>query len=301
MDNTETISEILSKYENNGSSKNLEKLLNFGKLGGSGKLIIYPVDQGFEHGPDRSFSINPKAYDPHYHISFAIEAGMSAFAAPLGMIESGTSTFADKIPFILKCNSSNSLTNIKDQALTGNVEDALRLKCIGVGFTIYPGSEFNFKLMEQACDLFRAAKNAGLITVLWSYARGSMSKKGETAVNIISYAAHMACLCGAHIVKVKLPTSFLEEDPTKDSFIKNNIKIDSAVDRVKLIKKSCFNGRRIVVFSGGEAKNDEELLNEVKVIKEGNGNGSIVGRNCFQRPRDKALELINNMINIYKN
>ena len=128
-----------------------------------------------------------------------------------------------------------------------------------------------------------------------------MSKKGETAVNIISYAAHMACLCGAHIVKVKLPTSFLEEDPTKDSFIKNNIKIDSAVDRVKLIKKSCFNGRRIVVFSGGEAKNDEELLNEVKAIKEGNGNGSIVGRNCFQRPRDKALELINNMINIYKN
>ena len=301
--NNAIISEILSKYEvdNEVSSLiNLEKLLNFGRLGGTGKLIIYPVDQGFEHGPDRSFSINPEAYDPHYHINFAISAGMSAFAAPLGMIESGVSTFANKIPFILKCNSSNSLTNIKSQALTGSVKDALRLNCIGVGFTIYPGSEYNYKLIEQACNLFREAKKARLITVLWSYARGSMSKKGETAVNIISYAAHMACLCGAHVVKVKLPTSFLEEDATKDVFIKNNIKIDTAIDRVKLIKKSCFNGKRIVVFSGGEAKNDNELLEEVKAIKEGGGNGSIVGRNCFQRPRDKALKLINSIINIYE-
>ena len=297
------IRKIIKNYESdNGKTiENLVKLLNFGRLGGTGRLIIYPVDQGFEHGPDRSFSINPEAYDPHYHISFAIDAGMSAFAAPLGMIESGASTFAKNIPFILKCNSSNSLTNIKDQAITGNVQDALRLNCIGVGFTIYPGSEFNFRLIEEACTLFREAKKAGLITVLWSYARGSLSKKGETAINIISYAAHMACLCGAHIVKVKLPTSYLEEDPTKDVFIKNNIKIDSAVDRVKIIKRSCFNGRRIVVFSGGESKNDSDLLKEVQAIKEGGGNGSIVGRNCFQRPRNKALELINNMINIYEN
>ena len=297
------ISKIIKNYEsdNEKTLENLAKLLNFGRLGGTGRLIIYPVDQGFEHGPDRSFSINPEAYDPHYHISFAIDAGMSAFAAPLGMIESGASTFAKNIPFILKCNSSNSLTNIKDQAMTGNVQDALRLNCIGVGFTIYPGSEFNFRLIEEACTLFREAKKAGLITVLWSYARGSLSKKGETAINIISYAAHMACLCGAHIVKVKLPTSYLEEDPTKDVFIKNNIKIDSAVDRVKIIKRSCFNGRRIVVFSGGESKNDSDLLKEVQAIKEGGGNGSIVGRNCFQRPRNKALELINNMINIYEN
>ena len=150
------------------------------------------------------------------------------------------STFAKKIPLILKCNSSNSLTNIKDQALTGNVNDALRLNCIGVGFTIYPGSEFNFKLIEQACNLFREAKKAGLITVLWSYARGNISKKGETAVNIISYAAHMACLCGAHIIKVKLPTSYLEEDPTKDAFIKNNIEIDTATRSSKDYKKKLF-------------------------------------------------------------
>tara|TARA_Y100000590_G_scaffold395405_1_gene475359 strand:- start:1651 stop:2568 length:918 start_codon:yes stop_codon:yes gene_type:complete len=295
--------EILDKYEENeqNTKNNLKVLLNSGKLAGTGKLIIYPVDQGFEHGPDRSFSINPDAYDPHYHISFAIEAGMSAFAAPLGMIESGYISYSNKIPFILKCNSSNSLGSIKDQAITGNVKDALRLNCIGVGFTIYPGSEFNFKLIEQAVALFREAKDAGLITVLWSYPRGSMSKKGETAINIISYAAHMACLCGAHIIKVKLPTAYLEDDPTKDVFIKNNIKINTPEERVKLIKKSCFNGRRIVVFSGGEAKNDSDLLDEVRAINAGGGNGSIVGRNCFQRPREKALNLINQMINIYNN
>ena len=300
--NSKLVNNIIKNYESDNprSLDNLSKILNFGKLGGTGKLIIYPVDQGFEHGPDRSFSGNPGAYDPHYHINFAIEAGMSAFAAPLGMIESGYSTFAEKIPYILKCNSSNSLTNIKDQALTGNVEDAIRLGCVGVGFTIYPGSEFNHKLMEQACGLFRDAKEAGLITVLWSYARGDISKKGETAINIISYAAHMACLCGAHIVKVKLPTSYLEEDPTKDSFVKNNIKIESAEDRVRIIKRSCFNGRRIVIFSGGEAKNDDELLKEIQSIKDGGGNGSIVGRNCFQRPKNKALELIDKMISIYK-
>ncbi len=303
MNNT-VVNEILSKYEvdNKVSSlTNLEKLLNFGRLGGTGRLIIYPVDQGFEHGPDRSFGINPEAYDPHYHVQFAIDAGMSAFAAPLGMIESGVSTFANKIPFILKCNSSNSLTSIKDQAVTGNIRDALRLNCIGVGFTIYPGSEYNYKLIEQACNLFREAKEAGLITVLWSYARGSMSKKGETAINIISYAAHMACLCGAHIIKVKLPTSYLEDDPTKDAFIKNNIEIDTALDRVKVIKRSCFNGRRIVVFSGGEAKNDDELLSEVKAIKQGGGNGSIVGRNCFQRTKKEALILLDKMFSIYEN
>ena len=300
--NSPTVRNILSGYEsdNDKTLQNLSKLLNFGKLGGTGKLIILPVDQGFEHGPDRSFSINPDSYDPHYHISLAVEAGLSAFAAPLGMIEAGATTFQDKVPFILKCNSSNSFTNIINQAITANVHDALRLNCIGVGFTIYPGSEFNFELIEEACQLFQEAKKAGLITVLWSYARGNMSKKGETAINVISYAAHIAALCGAHVIKVKLPTSYLEENETKAAFLSNNIKIDTATDRVKHIKKCCFNGKRIVVFSGGEAKNDEELIKEIRAIKDGGGNGSIIGRNSFQRSRDKGLNLLKKIISIYK-
>ncbi len=297
------IKKILSYYEsdNEDTLLQLSKLLNHGQLSGTGKLIILPVDQGFEHGPDRSFSMNPDAYDPHYHFQLAIDAGLSAFAAPLGLLEAGVNTFKNKVPLILKCNSANSLSGIKDQAITGSIEDAIRLECSGVGFTIYPGSEYNYQLMEEACELFRKAKQAGLFTVLWSYPRGDISKKGETAINIVSYAAHMASLCGAHIIKVKLPSIYLEEDATKNSFINNKIQIENLTNRVKHIKKSCFNGRRIVLFSGGEAKNDDELFNEIKAIKNGGGNGSIIGRNSFQRPKKKAIELLNKIISIYKN
>ena len=301
--NNAIIKKILSYYEsdNEDTLLQLSKLLNHGQLSGTGKLIILPVDQGFEHGPDRSFAMNPDAYDPHYHFQLAIDAGLSAFAAPLGLLEAGAGTFKKKLPLILKCNSANSLSDIKDQAITGSIEDAVRLGCSGVGFTIYPGSEYNYELMEEACKLFKKAKQAGLFTVLWSYPRGNISKKGETAINIVSYAAHMASLCGAHIIKVKLPSIYLEEDATKNSFIDNKIQIENLINRVKHIKKSCFSGRRIVLFSGGEAKNDEELFNEIKAIKEGGGNGSIIGRNSFQRPRKKAIELLNKIISIYKN
>ena len=148
---TQRVRKMLDWYEsdNPGTKGNLARILMEGKLGGSGKLVILPVDQGFEHGPARSFAPNPPAYDPHYHFSLAIEAGLSAFAAPLGMIEAGAGSFAGAIPTILKVNSSNSLATNKDQAVTGGVDDALRLGCAAIGFTIYPGSEYAFEQMEE--------------------------------------------------------------------------------------------------------------------------------------------------------
>ena len=302
MKTNKKIKSILKNYEsdNGATLKNLNRIFMTGGLAGTGKLIILPVDQGFEHGPDRSFAMNANAYDPHYHFKLGIDAGMSAFAAPLGMLESGVDTFKNKIPLILKCNSSNSLTKSPDQAITGSVKEAKRLKCSAVGFTIYPGSDKIYEMMEEARALFEEAKGSGLATVLWSYPRGNISKEGETALNIISYAAHMAALCGAHIIKVKLPRNFLEDDATKEAFVKNNIKMNELSDRVRHIVKSCFNGRRIVVFSGGEAKNDSELLSEIKAIKKGGGFGSIIGRNSFQRPKPQALKLLKSIINIYK-
>jgi len=302
MINTDIVKSILKNYESDNLStlENLNKIFMTGKLSGTGKLIILPVDQGFEHGPDRSFAINPEAYDPHYHFKLAIDAGMSAFAAPLGMIESAINTYKNKIPLILKCNSSNSLTKLSDQAITGSVKEALRLNCNAIGFTIYPGSEKIYEMIEEAKELFEEAKNAGLVCVLWSYPRGNMSKQGETAMNIVSYAAHMAALCGAHIIKVKLPSNYLEPDATKDAYINNKIEIDELWKRVKHIVKCCFNGRRVVVFSGGEAKNDEELINEIRAINKGGGFGSIIGRNSFQRPKEKAIKLISDIIDIYK-
>ncbi len=296
------ISAILKNYEsdNPGTKTNLYRILNHGKLAGTGKMIILPVDQGFEHGPGRSFAMNEAAYDPHYHFKLAIESGVNAFAAPLGLLEAGASTYAGQIPLILKINSSNSLVKSIDQAVTGSIKDALRLGCVGIGFTIYPGSEKSLEMMEELKKLIKKAKSKGLVVVVWAYARGNVSKEGETALDTISYGVHMAALLGAHIIKVKLPTDYLENKDAKPIYEKNNVKRSTLSDRVKHVKQCCFNGRRLVIFSGGAAKSDEDVFDDAKAIVEGGGSGSIIGRNSFQRPKNEALELLNKLIAIYK-
>ena len=260
------------------------------------------LEEGFEHGPARSFAPNPDAYDPHYHFQLAIDAGLNAYAAPLGMIEAGADSFAGAIPTILKVNSCNSLApGIKDQAITGSVKDALRLGCSAIGFTIYPGSDKAFDMMQEIKEMAEEAKSYGLAVVIWSYPRGGeLSKNGETAIDITAYAAHMAALLGAHIIKVKPPTEHLEQEEAKKVYEKENIAIGTLADRIKHIKQSSFNGRRIVVFSGGGAKGTDALLNEIRSIRDGGGNGSIIGRNTFQRPREEALSLLNDIIKIYQ-
>lgn len=293
------IQEILSHYDsdNPGTKANLYRILMHGKLASTGRLVILPVDQGFEHGPDKSFGKNPAAYDPHYHYELAIEAGLSAYAAPLGMLESGAGQFAGQIPTILKLNSSNSLLSkslAPDQAITGSVDDALRLGCAAVGMTIYPGSDKSTDMIEEAREIIREAKSKGLATVIWSYPRGvSLSKEEETALDVCSYAAHIAALIGAHIIKVKIPSMHIM---SKDS----NIAAPSALtEAIKYVVRSCFNGKRIVVFSGGLAKTSEEILKEVKAIMEAGGNGSIIGRNSFQRPKKEALDLLGKVCGVY--
>ena len=275
-----------------------------GKLGGTGRLIILPVDQGFEHGPARSFAVNPEAYDPEYHLNLAIDAGLSAFAAPLGLIETFASSYAGQIPLILKINSSNSLSRNSDaptQAITGSISEAIRLGCSAIGFTIYPGSDDSLNMISEIQELAAEAKSHGLAVVVWSYPRGgNISKEGETAVDIVSYAAHMAALIGAHIIKVKPPTEFLEDINAKKVYVDNKIPISTLRDRIKNVVDSCFQGKRIVIFSGGTAKNTEGLLNEIREIYNGGGFGSIIGRNSFQRPKKEALVLLSQIIDIYK-
>jgi len=301
---TSQVKAILDNYEsdNPGTKANLARILMTGKLGGTGKMVILPVDQGFEHGPARSFAPNPAAYDPHYHFQLAIDAGLNAYAAPLGMIEAGAGTFAGAIPTILKLNSSNSLATEKDQAVTGSVNDALRLGCSAIGFTIYPGSEYAFDQMEELRALAEEAKDAGLAVVVWSYPRGPMlDKAAETAVDICAYAAHMAALMGAHIIKVKPPTAVVSLEAAKKTYATQNIDISTMAARVKHVVQCCFNGRRIVVFSGGEFGGDVNALYEgIRGVYQGGANGSIIGRNTFQRPRDKALALLDGIIGIYQ-
>ncbi|WP_420140508.1 class I fructose-bisphosphate aldolase [Sphingomonas sp.] len=298
---TPIVRAILDKYEsdNPGVKTNLARILMQGDLGGTGKLVILPVDQGFEHGPARSFAPNPAGYDPHYHYQLAIDARLSAYAAPLGPLEAGADTFAGQIPTILKVNSSNSWATSNDQAVTGTVGDALRLGCAAIGFTIYPGSDDIFEQMEEIRELSAEAKAVGIATVIWSYPRGGkLSKEGELALDVGAYAAHMAALLGAHIIKVKLPTAHIEQEEAKKAY--EGTDWSNQADRVRHVVQASFAGRRIVVFSGGASKGSDAVYQDARDILAGGGNGSIIGRNSFQRPREEALDLLAKIVRIYK-
>ena len=301
---TERVREILSWYagSNPGVLNNLARMLNHGVLGGTGKMVILPVDQGFEHGPARSFAPNPAGYDPHYHFKLAIESGCNAYAAPLGFLEAGAGQYAGRIPLILKLNNHDVLHEEKDPlpAVTGSVKDALRLGCSAIGFTIYPGSSHCTHMYEQLRALGEEAKASGLAVVVWSYPRGSaLSKEGETAMDVVAYAAQIACQLGAHIVKVKLPTAHLEQAAAKKVYESEQIPIKTLSERVKHVVQSSFNGRRIVIFSGGAKSEDKNVFEEVRAIRDGGGFGSIIGRNSFQRPKPEALKFLGTVMGIY--
>jgi fructose-bisphosphate aldolase, class I len=298
------IREILSWYgsDNAGTRTNLARLLNHGRLAGTGRLVILPVDQGFEHGPGRSFAPNPPGYNPHYHFGLAIEAGCNAYAAPLGFLEAGASQYAGAVPLILKLNNHDMLHEDKDPlpAVTGSVKEALRLGCVAVGFTIYPGSVHCGRMYEQLREIAEEAKNAGLVVVVWSYPRGSsLSKEGETAIDVVAYAAQIAAQLGAHIIKVKLPTAHLEQAAAKKVYEAEQVPIKTLSERVKHVVQSAFAGRRIVIFSGGPKGDDKTFFEEVRAIRDGNGFGSIIGRNSFQRPKADAIKFLQTVMGIY--
>ena len=305
MPSTDRVKQILSWYgsDNPGTKANLFRMMNTGALAGTGKFVILPVDQGFEHGPARSFAPNPDAYDPDYHYQLAIDSGCNAYAAPLGFLEAGADKFAGQIPTILKLNNSDTLAKVDQpcSAVTGSVEDALRLGCAAIGFTIYPGSGMRNVMYEELRELILEAKAVGLPTVLWAYPRGAgLSKDGETAVDICAYAAQISAQLGAHVIKIKPPKDFIEQAEAKKVFEKYSIPTKTMADRVRHCVQSAFNGKRIVIFSGGEAKATDALLEEVKGLADGGAFGSIMGRNAFQRPRAEAIKLLHDVQAVFK-
>ena len=298
------VATILSWYasDNPGTRANLVRMMNHGRLAGTGKMVILPVDQGFEHGPARSFAPNPAGYDPHYHFQLALDAGCNAYAAPLGQLEAGAADFAGQVPLILKLNNSDSLLGSTDpcSAVTGSVDDALRLGCAAIGYTIYPGSGHRNRMYEDLRELTAEAKAKGLAVVTWSYPRGAgLSKAGETGIDVVAYAAHIAAQLGAHVVKVKPPTAHIEQDAARKVYDKHGIAVGSMAERVRHVVQSTFGGRRIVIFSGGEAKGEADILAEIQGIHDGGGFGSIMGRNAFQRPHAESVALLHKIMDIY--
>src|SRR5260370_18204855 len=298
------IREILSWYasENPGVRTNLARMLNHGRLGGTGKMVILPVDQGFEHGRARSFAPNPAGYDPRYHFQLAIEAGCNAYAAPLGFLEAGVSDYCGDVPLILKCNNHDVLNDERDpiSAVTSGVSDALRLGCVAVGFTIYPGSAERTEMYQQLRELTEEAKAAGLAVVVWSYPRGGhLSKEGETAVDVVAYAAQIAAQLGADIIKVKLPSEKVELPEAQKVYQKYEIPISTLAERVHHVVQSSFDGRRIVIFSGGSYAADQQFFDEPPAIRDGGGFGSPIGPNSFQRKKQNGLKFLGAVMGNY--
>jgi class I fructose-bisphosphate aldolase len=305
MAHTDRVRQILSWYgsDNPGTRANLARLLNHGRLAGTGKMVILPVDQGFEHGPARSFAPNPAGYDPDYHVQLAIDSGCNAYAAPLGFLESVADKFAGQMPLILKVNNSDTLAKVDPcSAITSSVKDAQRLGCTAIGYTIYPGSSLRNQQYENLREMILEAREAGMPSVVWAYPRGAgLSKEGETAVDVAAYAAQIAAQLGAHIIKIKPPTAHVEQAEAKKVIEKYNVPIKTLAERVRHCIKSAFNGKRIVIFSGGENRDAAGLLNDVKQLAEGGAFGSIMGRNAFQRPRPEGMKLLQDVIQIFKN
>ena len=264
-------------------------------------MVILPVDQGFEHGPVRSFAKIPAGNDPRYHFELAVESGCSAHAAPLGALETGAVQFAGQVPLILKLNNSDSLTKGEPcSAITGSIQDALHLGASAIGFTIYPGSALRNQMYEEIRELILEAKSVGLPTIIWSYPRGNgLSKDGETAIDVVAYAAHIACQLGAHIVKVKPPTAHIEQAEAKKVYEAEKIAVGTLTERTRHVVQSCFGGRRIVIFSGGATKSEADVVNEVKELAAGGAFGSIMGRNVFQRPKKEALGLLTKVMDAF--
>jgi class I fructose-bisphosphate aldolase len=301
---TDRVQQILSWYasDNAGTRANLHRMLMTGRIAGTGKMVILPVDQGFEHGPARSFAPNPAGYDPEYHVQLAIDSGCNAYAAPLGFIEAVAHRYAGQIPLILKVNNSDSLAKMPApiSAVTSSVKEAVRLGCSAIGYTIYPGSSARNEQYEALRELTEEAKAHGLVVVVWSYPRGEgISKDGETAIDVAAYAAQIACQLGAHIVKVKPPKIHLEQAEAKKVYEKQQIPIGTLAERVRHVVQASFGGRRIVIFSGGEAKGTDDVLAEVKGLADGGAFGSIMGRNAFQRPKAEAIKLLQDVQDIF--
>jgi fructose-bisphosphate aldolase, class I len=171
---------------------------------------------------------------------------------------------------------------------------------VAVGFTIYPGSSHRLEMYGQIREFAEEAKSAGLAVVIWSYPRGSsLSKEGETAIDVTGYAAHIAAQLGAYIIKVKLPSDHIEQPAAKKVYESAKIPVGTLPERVRHVVQCTFDGRRIVIFSGGVHDTAENLLEEARAIYQGGGFGSIIGRNSFQRTKQDALKLLGQIIDIY--
>ncbi len=292
--------------------RNLGTLYNHGRLGGTGYVSILPVDQGIEHSAAASFAPNPEYFDPARLCDLALAGDCSAIATTLGALGIVSRRYVHRIPFIVKLNHNDLLRypNSFDQQLFASVRQAADLGAVGVGATVYFGSEGSIHQIEEVTAAFAEAHRAGLFTVLWCYLRNDAFVTGgvdyQLSADLTGQANHLGVTIEADIIKQKQPVNnggynvvkFGKTDPR----VYSELTTDHPIDLTRWQVVNCYAGRIGLINSGGESKGDNDLAGAVRtavINKRAGGQGLILGRKAFQRPINEGAALINAVQDVY--
>jgi class I fructose-bisphosphate aldolase len=296
--------------------RNLQQLFDHGRLAGSGYLSILPVDQGIEHSAGASFAPNPDYFDPENIVKLGIEGGCNAVASTLGILGAVARKYAHKIPFIVKVNHNEFLTypNKFDQIMFASVKQAFDMGCVAIGATIYFGSPESSRQIVEVSQVFKAAHDAGLATILWCYTRNPAFKKDKdyhVSADLTGQANHLGVTIEADIIKQKLPVNnggfkalSSKENPygKTDDRIYTELSTEHPIDLTRYQVLNCYMGRAGLINSGGESKGASDLADAVKtavVNKRAGGMGLISGRKAFQRPLKEGAALLQAIQDVY--
>ncbi len=302
---------FIDSDRNNNVLRSLNWLYHHGRLGGTGYMSILPVDQGIEHTAGASFAPNPKYFDPENIVKLAIEGGCNGVASTLGVLALVSRRYSNKIPFIVKINHNELMTypNTFDQRLFASVDQAYDMGAVGIGATIYFGSEESARQIEEISEAFSRAHELGLFTILWCYTRNNAFKKDGTdyhvAADLTSQANHLGVTIGADIIKQKLPennggftaVNFAKSHP----LMYDKLSSDNPIDLCRYQVANCYMGKIGLINSGGASgKNDfADAVKTAVINKRAGGSGLISGRKAFQRPMDEGVKLLNTIQDVY--
>jgi fructose-bisphosphate aldolase, class I len=302
----------INSNRSNQVLRNLQSLLNHGRLSGTGYCSIFPVDQGVEHSAGASFAPNPIYFDPENIIRLAIEGGCNAVASTYGVLGIMSRKYAHKIPFVVKINHNEflSLPNRYDQTMFGTVKSAWDMGAVAVGATIYWGSAESARQLKEVAEAFQYAHELGMATILWCYLRNSGfvvdGVDYHTAADLTGQANHLGVTLQADIIKQKLPTNnggYLATKHGKtNKLVYEKLTSDHPIDLTRYQVLNCYNGRVGLINSGGESKGDSDLVDAVAtavINKRAGGMGLILGRKAFQRPFADGVKMLNALQDVY--
>lgn len=302
----------INSNRSNQVLRNLQALLNHGRLGGTGYCSIFPVDQGVEHSAGASFAPNPVYFDPENIIRLAMEGGCNAVASTYGVLGIMSRKYAHKIPFIVKINHNEflSLPNRYDQTMFGTIKSAWDMGAVAVGATIYWGSAESARQLKEVAEAFQYAHELGMTTILWCYLRNNGFKVDgvdyHTAADLTGQANHLGVTLQADIIKQKLPTNNGGYNATKhgktNPLVYSKLTTDHPIDLTRYQVLNCYSGRVGLINSGGESKGDSDLVEAVTtavINKRAGGMGLILGRKAFQRPFEDGVKMLNSIQDVY--